>query len=417
MRILSAIADGLRDLAYQKLRSFVAILAIVLGVGSLMSTLALSAGMAASERRWLMEWGGFNRFSVMDRPLPPGQQLKAGNSPGLTYEDVLAIRRNAPLIQAVSPDDYINPNLKVTRGNKAASPYRPLSGDEDYGAIANMLMAYGRFLCAMDRVDRNRVCVIGVTVAEQLGLKPSEAVGENLCLNGALFRIVGVTSRSYIEVRNKFVFIPKSTAQCMFRVMAKDAGPSDPGEDQNTRLTEVGFVIADPDQLNEAIDQVRNILSFTHRGVQDFAFFTREDLYDQIEGRVRASQLTGLLTAAVSLVIGGVGVANVMLASIRQRIHEIGIRRAVGARGSDIFVQIISETIAMSVLGGVAGLGVGWGLLYLFQAFATEGATPILQWQMVALSFAAALIVGICSGVYPAWKGASLSPTEALRAE
>jgi putative ABC transport system permease protein len=155
----------------------------------------------------------------------------------------------------------------------------------------------------------------------------------------------------------------------------------------------------------------------THRGVDDFGFDTREDWFDQMEQRMRATRTSGGLIAVISLIVGGIGITNIMLASITERVREIGIRRAVGARARDIFLQIIIESVSIALMGGVLGVAVGIGLVQLLMVIAPGDSEPFISAGSVILSISFAAGAGILSGIYPAVQASRLDPIQALRYE
>jgi ABC-type antimicrobial peptide transport system permease subunit len=183
------------------------------------------------------------------------------------------------------------------------------------------------------------------------------------------------------------------------------------------KLNRIIVQMKDTDRFDETIEQMRNILSQTHRGIQDFGFNTREDWADMIESGVRGVRVSGALIVVVTLIAGGVGITNIMLASIKERTREIGIRRAVGATPAGIFLQITLEAVVLSIVAGILGLGMGYGLVELLKKVASGEQPPILEFSAVFYSFAAAVLTGIFSGFLPAWKASQLHPIEALRFE
>jgi putative ABC transport system permease protein len=173
--------------------------------------------------------------------------------------------------------------------------------------------------------------------------------------------------------------------------------------------------VRDVSRLDHALTQVRNVLMVNHRGIEDFSFRTQEDWADQIQTSVRNARMSGGLIAAISLFVGGIGIMNIMLASISERIREIGIRKAVGASGPDIFVQIVVESVTLAVLGGLLGLlcsrGVVWGIASLTP---TDNA-PVVTAGSMAFAFSFSLLVGVLAGLVPAFKAARLSVIQSLR--
>jgi putative ABC transport system permease protein len=162
---------------------------------------------------------------------------------------------------------------------------------------------------------------------------------------------------------------------------------------------------------------VRSALSITHRGVDDFDLETREEWFDRMESSIRATRLSGGLIATISLVVGGIGIMNIMLASISERVREIGIRLAVGARSSDIFVQILIESVTIAFIGGLLGIVASVGLIEVLKAIAPSENTPVMTPGAILFSVGFAVLAGLVSGLYPALRASRLNPITALRYE
>lgn len=443
MNPLISLETGLREIFSHKFRSFLSMLGIVLGVGSLIATMAITEGMERGMRAFMEAVGGLETVNIVKKEIS-NEMLDFWNlSPGRTVQDAYAIQQSAPLIRRVSPQ--LNDGQPVSSGGETMN-VRVVGVWPDYFPVAKHELAAGRFLTQLD-VDRGQRCaVIGHTVAERLWptIAPEEAVGRTIFLRDSPFVVVGVLTlyeresdrlarergsdqaererraRRGAENRrwdpfrgkNEAVAIPFTT---MFYEFKSGAFPEDSAE--TVPLEDFSIQVGDLKNYERALTEVRHALWITHRGVDDFGFDTREDWFDQMESRMKAARTSGGLIAMICLVVGGIGITNIMLASITERVREIGIRRAVGARARDIFLQIIIESISISVMGGLLGIVVGVGLVELLTVIAPGDNAPVFSATSVALSVGFAALAGVCSGIYPAMQASRLDPIQALRYE
>lgn len=408
-----AVLEGAREVLSHKTRSFIAVLALVCGVGSLLATFALTDGVAASEKAFLTSWGGVEKMYVEDKPLPPQQESRRGLSPGKTLYDVRAIQRSATLVRFCAPQSNVIPAPTVTRGRKEGNGYWVFMATPDLFPASRFDVEFGRALTDLDLQQRARVCVLGAGAAKALGISKAD-LGTAIRISGENFTVVGILKQTEVWSKNLATVVPVTTAQSMFCTAATETTPE---LNQNLMFRRIAVQVCSVEYLDAAIDQIRAILRQTHRGLNDCGFNSLQDWAEAIDGRIAATKLTGSLTALVSLFVGSVGITNVMLASVRQRMREIGIRRAVGATSRSIFIQILSETAMLSIFGGIIGLGAGAGLLKVLSIGIKEAAAPVLSPASWWISFGAALLAGLLAGIYPACRGAAITPNEALRYE
>lgn len=445
MNLWLGLIMGFKEIWAHKFRSFLTMLGVILGVASLLSMFSLTAGMARGMREYMTQVGGIEFVGVITQEVPPHQEYLWEISPGRTIMDAEAIAKAKNLVTYVSPVVDISANVVAGAENfrgevKGAWP--------DYMPINKHKVEVGRDLSWLDVEAAQHVAVIGRSVVDKLwpDIPGYNAVGETITINLRPFRVIGIfeyyerdedkrrrelgltaggpaaSGRRRTEGgwgrggpfgrKNSQIVIPITTAFYEFR-SANLVGKEDQGP--NNKLDALVFQIADTTRFHETLDRVTEILKVTHRGIEDFGFDTREEWFDRIEQNVRSVRASGGLIAGISLIVGGIGITNIMLASITERIREIGVRRAVGAKGRDIFVQIVVESAVIGFIGGLLGLIASLGVMRLLVAISPVENAPVLELNNVLISFSFAVVIGVISGLYPAWKAARIEPIEALR--
>ena len=462
MSFLVVFQIGIREVAAHKFRSVLSMLGIVLGVSSLIATMALTRGMEEGTRTFMQQLGGLELVTIAEKN-PSSLKMDFANlSPGLTLRDAEVIRESASLISHVSPEIAIN-SLVSSFGQSGTRERRMIRGIyPDHFVIRMHQIGAGRFLSDLDVQRGARCVVLGNTVATQLWPDASieSLIGKTVLIGTSPFEVVGVldfyqseeqarirrsgkTSMRWrwdpFRIKNETVLIPFTTLFHEFRsgVVSDEKPNSNKGNDSaeskksnatmesrktnesidSIELEALIVRVQDLEYFRPALDQLRKLLDITHRGVDDFDFETREDWFDRVESSVRAARLSGGLISAISLIVGGIGIMNIMLASISERVREIGIRMAVGARPRDIFLQIITEGMFISLIGAFLGIGASLGLIEILKLISPTENVPLLSWDGVLFSVVFALLAGLLSGIYPGLKAARLDPISALRYE
>jgi putative ABC transport system permease protein len=454
MDLWSPISIGFKEIWAHKFRSALTMLGIILGVSSLVAMSALVKGMENGMREALIAIGGLEKVRVEPQELPTFQRHLADEAVGCTIRDVYALERSAPLITMVSPEMRMQGFAHVTRGRKSTE-WTYLVGTWPNALEMNQhIVQYGRMFNDIDDAQARNVCVIGVNIRDQLFGAPEEVgreiipIGQYLNINNQPFRIIGMFERYESEqdkkkreyemsqpkkqetgptrsrgwggrrggfvfgMKNSTLYMPLNTMWLKFR-----SGGLGTNSVPDPRLSALNIRVADIDLLETALQQARNVLMHTHKGIEDFAFQTQENWSDNITISIRNARMSGGFISAISLLVGGIGIMNIMLASITERIREIGIRKAIGATHIDIFVQILVESVVIAVLGGLAGMIASYGLVRLLSVVSPTENTPVITFDAMALAFFFSVCVGVVAGIVPAFKAARLNPIQALRYE
>ena len=398
---------ALRALASNKLRSSLTMLGIIIGVGAVVALMAIGNGATASITEQVQGIGS-NLISVAPGRFQQGGQSTQG---ALYLDDYEALFKGLTNIAGIAP--VLQTGATVTYDRETLSTSITAT-TPDFASVRAYEVARGRFLNQTDRDREARVAVIGAQTAKDLfgGLNP---VARKIKINGISFEVVGVLKEkgsSGFGSADEIILVPLETGY------AKLAGAQSVRSGKKT-LNSIQFSAASAEVVNDVTATTERILRREHKlGLNEEADFS---VQSQTQFLSTLSNITTTLTlflgaiAGISLLVGGVGIMNIMLVSVTERTREIGLRKAVGAKQMIILLQFLVETLVLSLIGGLLGIGLGWGIAAGVTAANLIQAQVTSSSVMLAFSFAAA--VGVFFGLYPAYRASRLRPIEALRYE
>jgi putative ABC transport system permease protein len=404
MRFGNITIVGLKAISRNKMRSFLTMLGIVIGVGCVIIVVAIGNGATKSIQDTINSLGSNFIMIFPGATSQSGAKIFTGNST-LTAEDADAIKNECPAVAYVSPN--VRSAGQVVAGELNWST-QVFGVNTDWPFIRSWNCSDGAFFADSDVKSSTKVCVLGATVAENL-FPQGGAVGQTVRIKNVPFKVVGVLDRkggsTQGQDQDDQIIAPYTT------VMKRLSGQS--------KLSMIMASAASPDQVQDAQDQIDALLKQRHRlppgGDADFMMRSQEEIAAAQNAQMGILRTLLISIAAISLLIGGIGIMNIMLVSVTERTREIGIRMAIGAKGRHVLLQFLFEAITLSIVGGLIGVLLGAGGSALVAKF--------LKWPIVVsassilVAFGVAAAVGVFFGFYPARKAARLDPIDALRYE
>jgi putative ABC transport system permease protein len=411
MRLGESVQIGLKEISSRKLRSFLTMLGVIFGVAAVVSMVAIGSGAREEALRQIKLLGTNN---IRIRALALEGMLKAEamrKSPfGLTLADAESLKDIVPNITNVAVAKKID--AKVFNNNQIITA-EVVGTLPDYPEVVGFGVQEGRFINNIDLDESKMVCVIGNDIKESVfGLE--EPLNKTLRIGFKWFTVVGVMERKSVSSAkvgmidvgnlNQKVYIPISTGLKRYQA-----------DRRYENLDEISVKVRDGANLQETANVIERVIKRRHNDIEDFEILIPEELLRQSQRTQRIFTIVLTAIAGISLIVGGIGIMNIMLATVTQRTREIGVRRAIGATKRDILSQFIIESLVISLMGGFIGIFIGVALANLISNYA--GWKTIVSAASIIVSFSVAAATGLLFGIYPAMKAAQLDPIEALRYE
>jgi putative ABC transport system permease protein len=405
MNLKESFLTALAALFANKLRALLTMLGIIIGVAAVITMIAIGEGAqkAVIDR---IQSLGTNLLFVSPGAMRGGgiTVIQFGTSVRMRNSDSDALVEKVPAAEAVIPEFNRQAQVKYLNRNWNT---RIIGTVPEYGEVRNFKAAFGRYFTHAEEEGVAKVCVVGQTIVDNL-FPNSDPLGQIIRISGESFGIVGVLEmkgQSGFQNPDDQIIVPLSTAQR--RIFGVDY------------LSQITIKVTDDQRMDEAFLDIERVLRREHKLREDqdndFTIRNQADIITTFQETQQTFTFLLAGIAAVSLLVGGIGIMNIMIVSVTERTKEIGVRKAIGARRKDIMSQFLIESVVMSVVGGCLGIGLGILASYLITTYGNL--TPMISVNSIALSFVFATFVGIFFGIYPAWKAATSNVIDALRYE
>lgn len=407
MTLPDLIEETYFSLTVNKARSGLTMLGIVIGIGSVIAMVSIGQGAQGTIEAGIQSIGSNLILITPGMQRGVGTQVSAGRGSAqtLTQQDADAITKEITNIKAVAPE--ISRRYQITAKGKNTNT-QVVGTVASYTDVRNAEIDLGSFITAQNVESLAKVAVLGPTVKNDLFGTDVDAIGQTIRINKINFKVIGITKSkggSGFGSQDDMIFVPLSTAQ---RFLAGDS-----------YVSTISIQAQDQNSMTNVQQEVTNLLLTRHNisdpQLADFSVLNQQDIV------ATASSITDTFTillgaiAGISLLVGGIGIMNMMLTTVTERTREIGLRKAIGAKRKDITVQFLSESVALTLVGGIAGIGLGWALAWGVTQF-TSIVTAISMYSIL-MACGVSAAIGIIFGYYPAKRAASLNPIEALRYE
>jgi putative ABC transport system permease protein len=411
--IWESIRISLRSLGANKLRSGLTMLGIIIGVGAVIALMSIGRGAQASILASIQANGTNLLYVTPGSANQGGVNQGAGSAATLTLNDAIAIASDAPAVADIAAS-YDAGGQVVYRGQNSRT--RVTGVTPSYATVQNVAVNDGEWLSDAQVTDKSTVVVLGPTLASTL-FGDAEPVGQTVRVNGVPFKVIGVTvakGGTGFGSQDGGMFMPITTVESRLENSGRFRG--------QTVVADLYVQVKDQSQIQPAITQITDILRTRHKlttANDDFTIVNQADILKTLTATTDTLTLFLGGVAAISLVVGGIGIMNIMLVSVTERTREIGIRKAIGAKKRDILVQFLAEAIVLSLVGGLIGILMGWGASQLVSGISL-GSGPlktVVDPDTVLLATLFSSLIGLFFGIYPANRAAGLNPIDALRFE
>ena len=409
--VRESLIDGVVDIRSHASRTLLQGVGIILGVGSVVATFGLIDGGRRQAEKFWNETGGIRKMFVRNADVTGTVQTAAEKkSVGLRLLDAQRLEDEATTLELVEPTMERWERVRVP----GFEQWLEISGaTPNYEPMYDFHPSEGRFLTAEDMTRSTKVVVLGSTRREEL-FGGRDAIGRTVMIGDTSYVVVGIMERkefywnsandNSLEWMNRRMFVPITT---MVNRMS--------GDRIEQRVAYINVQVRSMDEMDKATEEVKTILRRSHGGVTDFEVYNRADRMRQAEQQNRIYDMTFLVCGTISLLVGGIVIMNILLASFNARVREVGTRKALGATGLDIMAQFLVESVVITLVGGVIGLAVGVGFTHVMSDLIQQPVVLSPRIAVIGLTFAR--VIGVVFGFYPAVKAARLNPIEALRYE
>jgi putative ABC transport system permease protein len=414
MNIIETIRTSFRAITANKLRSSLTVLGIIIGVAAVISLMSIGRGSQSAITANIESLGTNLLFVRPGATNTQGVRGAQGSLTSLTLEDAeaLADPALAPAVKAVAPQ--VQTFAQIIAG-KLNTFTQVLGVTPEYESVRNFPVAEGRFISNADVKNKALVVVLGSDVAATL-FEGENPIGQTIKISGRQFKVIGVLvskGSTGMGSSDDVVIAPITTVQSRLYSQRTTSG----GQSVQT----INVQVVSADQTDAAIEQITAILRQRHKitGDDDFSIDSQQETIDTLKASTQVWVLFLGAIAGISLLVGGIGIMNIMLVSVTERTREIGIRKAVGAKRRDILLQFLVESAILSLTGGGIGVLIGWGVSRLVSGISLGGTAinTIMSADILILAVSVSAAIGIIFGIYPAYRAARLNPIEALRYE